>query len=145
LRLYGFIEKQAPQKALCLGPDPPPGKTINFIDFYAFLRFWGPSIEPEKRSLKSASTANPPQNDHFIGFFNLSRPNLAVEPFLLKYLLTHWVLIIHYPAIGIVYSVLFGVLYCTVLYSFSVVSLILLMSCNNYCLMLLLFVVEESS
>jgi hypothetical protein len=22
----GFIEKQAPQKALCLGPDPPPGK-----------------------------------------------------------------------------------------------------------------------
>jgi hypothetical protein len=24
--LYGFIEKQAPQKALCLGPDPPPGE-----------------------------------------------------------------------------------------------------------------------
>jgi hypothetical protein len=23
--LYEFIEKQAPQKALCLGPDPPPG------------------------------------------------------------------------------------------------------------------------
>jgi hypothetical protein len=23
--LYGFIEKQAPQKALCLGPDPPLG------------------------------------------------------------------------------------------------------------------------
>jgi hypothetical protein len=22
----GFNEKQAPQKALCLGPDPPPGK-----------------------------------------------------------------------------------------------------------------------
>jgi hypothetical protein len=25
--LYGFIEKQAPQKALCLGPDPPLAKT----------------------------------------------------------------------------------------------------------------------
>jgi hypothetical protein len=31
--LYGFIEKQAPQKALCLGPDPPPGEKMNFIDF----------------------------------------------------------------------------------------------------------------
>jgi hypothetical protein len=27
LALYGFIEKQAPQKALCLGPDPPLAKT----------------------------------------------------------------------------------------------------------------------
>jgi hypothetical protein len=31
--LYGFIEKQAPQKALCLGPDPPPEKKMKFIDF----------------------------------------------------------------------------------------------------------------
>jgi hypothetical protein len=60
MALYGFIEKQAPQKALCLGPDPPPGISMNFIDFYGFLPFWGPSIEPEKASLKSASTANPP-------------------------------------------------------------------------------------
>jgi hypothetical protein len=82
--LYGFIEKQAPQKALCLGPDPPPGENINFIDFYWFLTFLGPSIEPEKVTAKSASTANPPQNDHFIEFFNLSRPNLAVEPFFIK-------------------------------------------------------------
>jgi hypothetical protein len=37
--LYGFIEKQAPQKALCLGPDPPLGNSIKFIDFYDFLRF----------------------------------------------------------------------------------------------------------
>jgi hypothetical protein len=41
----GFIEKQAPQKALCLGPDPPPWEIIeiyrflsNFIDFGAFNR-----------------------------------------------------------------------------------------------------------
>jgi hypothetical protein len=35
--LYGFIEKQPPQKALCLGPDPPLGISINFTDFYGFL------------------------------------------------------------------------------------------------------------
>jgi hypothetical protein len=39
--LYGFIEKQPPQKALCLGPDPPLGISINFIDFIEFLRFLG--------------------------------------------------------------------------------------------------------
>jgi hypothetical protein len=49
--------------------------------------FLGPSIEPEKVSLKSASTANPPQKEKFIGFFNLSRPNLAVEPFFIKILI----------------------------------------------------------
>jgi hypothetical protein len=43
--LYGFIEKQAPQKALCLGPDPPPWefgeiyrKNPIFHDFGAFNR-----------------------------------------------------------------------------------------------------------
>jgi hypothetical protein len=43
--LYGFIEKQAPQKALCLGPDPPPWRKVEiyrkfmiFIDFGAFNR-----------------------------------------------------------------------------------------------------------
>jgi hypothetical protein len=38
LVLYGFIEKRPPQKALCLGPDPPPGKSIKFIEFWGF--FW---------------------------------------------------------------------------------------------------------
>jgi hypothetical protein len=33
LGLYGFIEKQAPQKALCLGPDPPPGENYKFYRF----------------------------------------------------------------------------------------------------------------
>jgi hypothetical protein len=59
--LYGFIEKQAPQKALCLGPDPPPEKSMKFIEIYRFLLFWGPSIEPEKPSVKSASTPYPPE------------------------------------------------------------------------------------
>jgi hypothetical protein len=64
--LYGFIEKQAPQKALCLGPDPPPGEKWDFIEIYRFLTILGPSIEPEKPSPKSASTANPPQKVNFI-------------------------------------------------------------------------------
>jgi hypothetical protein len=77
--LYGFIEKQAPQKALCLGPDPPPGENINFIEFYRFFAFLGSSIEPEKPSVKSASTPYPPKKVKFIGFgtiFNNSRLNL---------------------------------------------------------------------
>jgi hypothetical protein len=60
--LLGFIEKQAPQKALCLGPDHPPENLMKFIEFYRFLSIWGPSIEPENPSPKSASTANPPQH-----------------------------------------------------------------------------------
>jgi hypothetical protein len=55
------MEKQAPQKALCLGPDPPLAKSINFIEFYRFFTFLGPSIEPGKPSPKSASTAYPPK------------------------------------------------------------------------------------
>jgi hypothetical protein len=66
--LYGFIEKQAPQKALCLGPDPPPGKNINFIEFYRILTILGSSIEPEKPSVKSASTPYPPPKVKFIAF-----------------------------------------------------------------------------
>jgi hypothetical protein len=55
-----------------------------------FLWFWGPSIEPEKASLKSASTANPPQNDHFI-------------PFLLKIYHYSWLrqfIATHYRSVG---------------------------------------------
>jgi hypothetical protein len=50
--LLGFIEKQAPPKALCLGPDPPPGEKSKFIEFYLFLTILGPSIEPEKTTPK---------------------------------------------------------------------------------------------
>jgi hypothetical protein len=77
LTLYGFIEKQPPQKALCLGPDPPPGEKMKFIDFWRFLPKIGPSIEPEKVEVKSASTANPPQKVKFMRIFNNLRPNLS--------------------------------------------------------------------
>jgi hypothetical protein len=39
---------------------------MKFIEIYRFLMILGPSIEPEKASLKSASTANPPQKVNFI-------------------------------------------------------------------------------
>jgi hypothetical protein len=67
----GFIEKQAPQKALCLGPDPPPGEKSKFIDFWWILSILGSSIEPEKASVKSASTPYPPQKVNFIVFLYL--------------------------------------------------------------------------
>jgi hypothetical protein len=56
-----FIEKRPPQKALCLGPPPPPWREVKFIDFLRFLPKIGPSMQPEKPSLKSASTPYPPQ------------------------------------------------------------------------------------
>jgi hypothetical protein len=44
----------------------------------------GPSIEPEKPSVKSASTPYPPQKVNFIEFLIIRDPILAVEPFFLK-------------------------------------------------------------
>jgi hypothetical protein len=74
----GIYRKTGPTKSTVLGPGPPPPeKLLKFIDFYPFFMILGPSIEPEKPSVKSASTANPPQNDHFIAISNLSRPNFV--------------------------------------------------------------------
>jgi hypothetical protein len=72
--LYGFIEKQAPQKALCLGPDPPPGENMKFIEKTRFLVILGSSIQPEKASAKSASTPYPPQKVKFMGFLLIRDP-----------------------------------------------------------------------
>jgi hypothetical protein len=63
------MEKQATLIALCLGADPPLAKSINFIEFYRFFTFLGPSIEPGKPSPKSASTAYPPKIDAKSGIF----------------------------------------------------------------------------
>jgi hypothetical protein len=41
---------------------------MKFIDFSRFFTILGPSIEPEKVEVKSASTANPPQKVDFIAF-----------------------------------------------------------------------------
>jgi hypothetical protein len=36
MTLLEFIEKQPPQKALCLGPTPPPGESANLSIFNDF-------------------------------------------------------------------------------------------------------------
>jgi hypothetical protein len=75
---YWDLSKNRPHKKHCAwAPTPPPGEKWKFIDFYRFFDILGPSIEPEKPSPKSASTANPPQKHHFIAIFNLSRPNFV--------------------------------------------------------------------
>jgi hypothetical protein len=56
----GIYRKTGPTKSTVLGPGPPPGIFIKFIDFYRFFAFLGSSIEPEKPSAKSASTPYPP-------------------------------------------------------------------------------------
>jgi hypothetical protein len=81
----GFIEKQAPQKALCLGPDPPPENLLKKVDFYWFLPILGPSIEPEKASLKSASTANPPSEVKFMTFLIIRDPIYQSNVFLASF------------------------------------------------------------
>jgi hypothetical protein len=42
---------------------------MKFIDFLGFFMFLGPSIEPEKVSVKSASTANPPPKSEIYWVF----------------------------------------------------------------------------
>jgi hypothetical protein len=61
-----IYRKTAPTKSTVLGPGPPPGNFIKIIENYRFFTKIGPSIEPEKASLKSASTANPPKKYEFI-------------------------------------------------------------------------------
>jgi hypothetical protein len=41
---------------------------MKFIENYRFLSILGSSIEPEKPSVKSASTANPPQKVEIMVF-----------------------------------------------------------------------------
>jgi hypothetical protein len=72
IRIY---RKTGPTKSTVLGPRPPPGEIINFIEKSPFLLILGSSIEPEKPSAKSASTPYPPQKVNFMAIFNISRPN----------------------------------------------------------------------
>jgi hypothetical protein len=44
---------------------------------YRFLPFWGPSIEPEKPSVKSASTPYPPPKVKFMRFLLIRDPILS--------------------------------------------------------------------
>jgi quinol-cytochrome oxidoreductase complex cytochrome b subunit len=64
----GIYRKTGPTKSTVLGPGPPPWKFYKIYRFLAFFLKNGPSIEPEKPSVKSASTPYPPQKVVFIAF-----------------------------------------------------------------------------
>jgi hypothetical protein len=68
IRIY---RKTAPTKSTVLGPDPPPENFYKFIENYGFFTILGPSIEPEKPSVKSASTPYPPWKVNFIAFLSI--------------------------------------------------------------------------
>jgi hypothetical protein len=68
IRIY---RKTAPTKSTVLGPGPPPWDFYKFYRFLRFFTFFGPSIEPEKVSVKSASTPYPPWKVIFM--VNLSK------------------------------------------------------------------------
>jgi hypothetical protein len=77
---------------------------MKFIDFYAFFTILGPSIEPEKPSVKSASTANPPSKCHFIAFFINSLP-ISVCQLFFNNSRPNWLAYSHfYLVLGSVYS-----------------------------------------
>jgi hypothetical protein len=65
IRIY---RKTGPTKSTVLGPRPPPGNSINFVDFCRFLLILGSSREPEKPSAKSASTPYPPYKEKIMRF-----------------------------------------------------------------------------
>jgi hypothetical protein len=67
----GIYRKTAPTKSTVLGPHPPPENFNKIYGFLAFFTILGPSIEPEKPSVKSASTPYPPKKVVFIAFFIL--------------------------------------------------------------------------
>jgi hypothetical protein len=79
---YTNLSKNRPHKKHCAwARTPPPGARSKFIDFLPFFMILGPSIEPEKPSVKSASTPYPPQKVNFIAnlsIFNISRPNFTL-------------------------------------------------------------------
>jgi hypothetical protein len=59
--LLGFIEKQAPQKALCLGPDPPPWREVEIYRFLTFFYDFGAFNIAVKSGSKIGIYALPPQ------------------------------------------------------------------------------------
>jgi hypothetical protein len=98
IRIY---RKTGPTKSTVLGPGPPPGNFYKIYWFLPIFRNFGPSIEPEKPSVKSASTPYPPQKVVFMSFLiNFipipinSRPNFVPSPFFIKIiLLINWLLL----------------------------------------------------
>jgi hypothetical protein len=55
------MEKQPPQKALCLGPDPPLAIFIKFIEIMGFFVFLGLQYSREKRHQSRHLRPTPPR------------------------------------------------------------------------------------
>jgi hypothetical protein len=70
LELIGIYRKTGPTKSTVLGPGPPPGNFYKIYRFLPIFRNFGPSIEPEKPSVKSASTPYPPRKVNFIAYLS---------------------------------------------------------------------------
>jgi hypothetical protein len=75
--LYGFIEKQAPQKALCLGPDTALGIYWNLSIFYVFYCIWGLQYSRKKRQLNRHLRPTPPKSI----FYFIANPVLQYHLF----------------------------------------------------------------
>jgi hypothetical protein len=102
-----IYRKTGPTKSTVLGPGPPPGNFYKIIENYRFFTIFGPSIEPEKRSLKSASTANPPPKTSFYSIsYKFATQFRLSTVFLLKLYLYHWDFNLSRPNFGIVFAFL---------------------------------------
>jgi hypothetical protein len=75
----GFIEKQAPQKALCLGPDPPPWEFIEKSRFLLIFTENRAFNRAGKTVSKIGIYALPPLKSEIYRLLNNSRPNLSDE------------------------------------------------------------------
>jgi hypothetical protein len=112
----GIYRKSGPTKSTVLGPGPPPGEIYKIYWKLWFFTVFGPSIQPEKPSPKSASTPYPPAEDpkkwHFSKFelkidFKWSPPmvsgkfiatQFSTYTFFKKYNIRKWCGIkFHYP------------------------------------------------
>jgi hypothetical protein len=70
----GIYRKTGPTKSTVLGPGPPPGNFNKIYRKSGFFWIFGPSIEPEKASVKSASTPYPPWKVNFIDILLIRDP-----------------------------------------------------------------------
>jgi hypothetical protein len=96
MSLYGFIEKQAPQKALCLGPDPPPWEIYKFYRILPFFIDFGVFNRAGKTVSKIGIYALPPLKREIYWFFINSRPNFVPYTILFDhYPLQNWLLFIY--------------------------------------------------
>jgi hypothetical protein len=67
--LYGFIEKRPPQKALCLGPDPPPWEIIEIYRILSIFALFGAFNRAGKTVTKIGIYSKPPPEMTFYSDF----------------------------------------------------------------------------